>query len=96
MSTAHTLAKIGPVELFACERSGQVEIGIVREDRTEENYLDTDAIFDADALISVIVRLVEVASYISEDPEEIKSRVADAIDANPYLSSMNWTRRENT
>lgn len=89
MSTTYTLAKIGPI-LFAYERSGQVEIGIVREDRAEENYLDTDAVFDDTALIGIIVELVQVASYVSDDPEKIKSRVAAAIDANPYLRSMDW------
>lgn len=89
MSTDYTLAKVGPVEFFACERSGQIEFGISREDRPErENYLDTDALFNDDDLLDIIIKLLAVTSYVSEDPESVVARLLVKIDNDNYLQSM--------
>lgn len=90
MSTEYTLAKVGPAEFFACERSGAIEFGIHREDREwGRDYLDTDAVFSSDDLIEIAVKIVEIASYVEDDdPESVVSKLLATIDRNQYLRSM--------
>lgn len=91
MSTSYTLAKVGPVELFAAECSGRIEIGIVYDEEARpsdsDGYLDTGSVFDDEALIQIIVELAKVATYIADDDLSVVPRILAAIKADPWLGS---------
>ncbi len=98
MSTDYILAKVGPIELFAVERSARIEIGISRDEDykqeechaifEEDGYADTGAIFSDDDIIKIIVNLLAVASYVADDAEQIRQRLHNAISEDRYLGSM--------
>lgn len=89
MSTEYTLYSNGPVELFACERSGQLEIGVNREDL--DSYLDIGIGLTTEEVLEVAIKLVECASYISEEPETVVAQLLKLIGSNQYLRSMPLT-----
>lgn len=46
------------------------------------------AIYDDAALIEIIVRLAKVAAYVSEEPEQVRQRIHDAMARDNYLGGM--------
>lgn len=58
-------------ELFACERSGKIDLYIDSVDRGF-HYAKND--MDESDLRAAIVRLIHACSYISEDPQALLDR----------------------
>lgn len=89
MSTEYVLWTDGPITLSACERSARLEIAIYEKETDPFKYLEVERL-DSDAVLKIVVKLLEAASYISEDPEQTITRLHKAImqHSKTYLGSM--------
>lgn len=91
MSTEYSLAKIGPVEFSAYEQGSVLmgsRIGFSIWYDDEERGAETDALFTDSDIIEIIIKLLAVASYVSDDPESVLHQLTVAIANDQYLRAM--------
>lgn len=88
MSTEYVLWTDGPVTLSAVESSARLSIDIFDERSPLQEVVVEQ--LDSDAVLQIVVKLLEAASYISEDPEQTIARLHKAITqhSKSYLGSM--------
>ena len=69
MSTTYRISE----DIDAEESSGRVCVGVVKETRYDGEFTYS-SYMDSTALRTAIIKMIEVLSYISDDPEEVLRR----------------------
>lgn len=87
MSTEYVLWNDGPITLSAVESSSQLSIDIFDE-REDEVFRSVECL-TSDNILEIVIKLLEAASYISEDPELTMARLLKAVEKHSnYLAGM--------